>query len=215
MTSAHGRALSTLERRNGQVFLLAAVLMAGVATYKGVMVYTPYHVPSVVDIAYGGVSLLAPVLAMLGLHPRLREVAPRLSTAGATAALVAAAAVVTILTWFVATTLQLGRFPVIPEEVPVWAALALFLVFITLALGFLLFGVVGLRSTVLAPRVGLLLVVPAVMWLGLIVTTLVPGIDGMAVSFYVYVVNAVTFLAIGRRIRTGSLAPDRGEAAVA
>lgn len=215
MTSVHSGLLGTLEQRNGQVFLVAAVLMAGVATYKGVMVYTPYHVPSVVDIVYGGLSLLSPVLAMLGLYPRLREAAPRLSMAGAVAALVASVGVVVVLGWFVGTTLQLGRFPALSGDVPVWAVLSLFVVFVTLALGFLSFGVASLRTAVLPQRVGLLLLVPAGMWLSLIVTGLAPGIDGIEFSFYAYLVNTGAFLLVGRRLRDGSEPAGRGDPAAA
>lgn len=197
-----------LEKWNSQVFLLAGVLLAGVALYKGVGDVTSWSVTMEVDLVVGGLALMAPVIGLLGLYPGLREAAPRLAVVGILSALISTVVVLTILGWFVTTTLQLGRFPVW-DEAPIWAAAALAVVFLTLALGFLLFGLAGLRTSVLSRRVSLLLIVPAVMWIGLLANVglrVIPNFD-----FYVYVVNFVTVLAIGYLVRNGRELTDRSE----
>lgn len=184
-----------LREWNGQLFLLAGVLLAGVALYKGIGAFTSVDVPSAVDTLYGGLGLLAPVVALLGLYPGLRKTVPRLSRAGILSAAVSAIFVLFIWGWYLGTTVQLGRFPRIPEEAPIWAALALLGNFLTISIGFLLIGVSSLRSDVLPKPGGLLLLIPGIMWMALILNIplrVIPELD-----FYVYVINALTVSAVG------------------
>jgi vacuolar-type H+-ATPase subunit I/STV1 len=210
MTSTGRIPWKALSEWNGQAFLAAAVLLAGVALYKGIGDFTSMTVPSAVDTGYGGLALLAPVVALLGLYPRIRESAPRLSGAAAVSSVLSAVAVFVIWAWFFGTTLQLGRFPMIPEEAPVWAAAALALNFLTLSVGFLLFGIASVRSSNVPKSVGLLLLIPGIMWIGLIVNIGVRAIPNM--DFYVYIVNAVAVLAVGYLIWTGGQSTGRSDA---
>lgn len=191
-----------LKERNGQLFLLAGVLLAGVALYKGIGAFTSVDVPSAVDTLYGGLGLLAPVVALLGLYPGLRETVPRLSRVGILSAAVSAIFVLIMWGWFLGTTIQLGRFPRIPEEAPIWAALALLGNFLTISIGFLLIGVSSLRSAVIPKPGGLLLLIPGIMWMALILNIplrVIPELD-----FYVYVINAITVSAVGYLLLTSS-----------
>lgn len=199
-----------LEQWRATAFLIAGVLLAGVAVYKGIGAFTSWSVTMEVDLIVGGLALIAPVVGLLGLYPRLREAAPRVSLIGIVSAVVSAGVVLAVLVWFFATTLQLGRFPVW-NEAPVWTAAALAVVFLTLSLGFLLLGVASLRTTALSRPVSLLLVVPAVMWLGLLANVFVRAIANL--DFYVYVVNAAVVLAIGYFLRTETEPTDRAEPA--
>lgn len=210
MTSAGRIPWRALNRWNGQAFLAAAVLLAGVALYKGIGDFTSMTVPSAVDTGYGGLALLAPVVALLGLYPRLRESSPRVSTAALGSSVLSAVAVFIIWLWFFGTTLQLGRFPMIPEEAPVWAAAALALNFLTLSVGFLLFGVASVRSISVSKSVGLLLLIPGIMWIGLIVNIGVRAIPNM--DLYVYIVNSVAVLAVGYLIWTEGQSTGRTDA---
>lgn len=198
------------EQWRAAAFLIAGVLLAGVAVYKGVGAFTSWSVTMEVDLIVGGLALIAPVIGLLGLYPRLREAAPRISLIGIVSAVVSAGIVLAVLVWFFATTLQLGRFPVW-NEAPVWTAAALAVVFLTLSLGFLLLGVASLRTTALSRPVSLLLVVPAVMWLGLLANVFVRAIANL--DFYVYVVNAAAVLAIGYFLRTETEPTDHPEPA--
>lgn len=189
-----------LEARNGQLFLLAGILLAGVALYKGVGAFTSIAVPSAVDTLYGGLGLLAPVVALLGLYPGLRKAVPRLSRVGVISAALSAIFVLIMWGWFVGTSLQLGRFPRIPEEAPIWAALALLGNFLTISVGFLLIGVSVYRSDLVPKPGGLLLLIPGVMWLTLILNIplrIIPELD-----FYVYVINAIAVTAVGYLLLT-------------
>lgn len=199
-----------LEQWRAAAFLIAGVLLAGVAVYKGVGAFTSWSVTMEVDLIVGGLALIAPVVGLLGLYPRLREAAPRVSLIGIVSAVVSAGVVLAVLVWFFGTTLQLGRFPVWTEA-PIWTAAALAIVFLTLALGFLLFGVASLRTLVFSRPVSLLLLVPAIMWLGLLVNVFVRAIANL--DFFVYVVNAATVLAIGYLLRAADVPTDRAEPA--
>jgi hypothetical protein len=201
-----------LEALNGQLFLLAGVLLAGVALYKGVGAFTSTSVPPAVDTLYGGLGLLAPVVALYGLFPALRESASRLSLVGLVSATLSALFVFVMWGWFLGTTFQLGRFPQIPEEAPIWAALALIGNFLTISIAFLLLGIGSLRANSLPVPGGVLLLIPGLMWLALLLNIplrIVPELD-----FFVYVINAVSVFAVGYLLVSrdqpvgGTQAPD-------
>lgn len=183
-----------LEKWNAQVFVLIGLLFAGVVLYKGADAFTAWTVSTVIDTGFGGIALVAPLFGLLGLYPRVRDAAPRLTAAGIVSSGVAAISVLAVWTWFFGTALQLGRFPTF-EEYPVWGAAALLLIFITLSVGFLSFGVAGLRSNSLQRSASVLLMIPAVMWIGLLVNLPVRAIPEL--DFYVYVVNALTVMTLG------------------
>lgn len=195
-----------LEKWNAQVFVLIGALLAGVALYKGADAFTAWTVSSAIDTGYGGLALVAPFFGLLGLYRGIRDAAPRLTATGVVSGGVASLLVLAVWTWFFGTALQLGRFPSF-EEFPVWGAAALALIFITLSVGFLSFGVVGFRSNSLPPLVGLLLVVPAVMWIGLLVNVVVGVIPEL--DFYVYVVNSLTVLTVGYLLWSAEQPPSQ------
>lgn len=210
MVGVSAERLELFEQHTALLFLIAGVLFAGVAIYKGFHGFTSWSVPMEIDIVVGGLALIAPALGLLGLYPRVKEAAPRLSGVGIVSAVLAAVVVLAVLVWFFVTTLQMGRFPVW-DEAPVWTAAALVLVFLTLSLAFLLFGMAGLRTTVLSRRVSLLLFIPAVLWLGLLGNVALRVIPEM--DFYVYVVDSVAALAIAHRLKTEAEPADRAEPA--
>lgn len=200
--------LESLEQYTTSLFLIAGVLFAGVALYKGMDAFTGWSVPMEIDTVVGGLALIAPAVGQVGLYSRVRDAAPRLSIAGIGFAILAAAVVLVVMVWFFVTTLQMGRFPVW-DEAPVWTAVALIIVFLTLSLGFILLGVAGLRTTALSRQVSLLLFIPAVLWLGLlgnVALSVIPEMD-----FYVYVVDTVTALAIAYLLRADPEPMDRAE----
>lgn len=184
---------------SGIVMLVAGVALAGVAVYKAVFVFTSVEVSTVVDTGYGGLALLLTGVALLGLYPRVRDVSPKTATAAAVSSGLSISFVIAVWGWLIGTTLQLGRVPVIPEEAPVWAAVALLGNFITLSAGFILFAVASRRTAAVPRSASGLLIVPAFMWLGLIANIGINLIPNMSIP--VYVVNAITVGAVGYIIR--------------
>lgn len=196
-----------LESVTWQAFLVAGVLLAGVAVYKGLGDFTSTSVPAVVDTMYGGFSLVAPVLGLLGLASQVRADSPRLATAGGVLAAISVSFVLAVWIWFVGVTLALGRFPLIPEESPIWTAGALLLNFITLSSGFVLLGIASTRCQSISSTVALLLMVPGIMWTSLIVNVAVGAIPNY--DFYVYVIIGACVMAIGYRLRLTDATVDR------
>lgn len=189
-----------LDARSEMALSVAGVALAGVAVYKAVFVLTPVEVSTVVDTGYGGLALLLTGVALLGLYPRVREGAPKLATAAAASSVVSICFVIVVWGWLVGTTLRLGRVPAIPEEAPVWTAVALLGNFITLSGGFLLLAVASRRTAAIPRLVSGLLLVPALMWVGLIANVAVDLIPNM--SILVYMVNAIAVAGIGYTIRS-------------
>lgn len=199
MPSTRTSRLAALESRTGSLFLVAGFLLAGVALYKGVAVVTGGQPSALVDIGYGGLALLFPIVALLSLYPRLRADGSRLAALGLGSAIVSGLFVIAIWGWLAGAILDLGRVPEIPGEAPVWTAAALLGNFITLSLGFILTGGAVRRVDSIPSSVGLLLAIPGLMWLALIlniVLQVVPNFD-----LVVYVVNAVAVLATGTVLR--------------
>jgi len=188
-----------LDARSGVLFLVAGVALAGVAVYKTVFVFTSVEVSTVVDTGHGGLALLLTAVALLGLYPRLREVSPKATAAAAASSGLSIGFVIVVWGWLVGTTLQLGRVPVIPEEAPAWAAVALLGNFITLSIGFLLFAVASRRTAAVPHSASLLLIVPPLMWVGLIVNIAVGLVPNMSIP--VYTVNAFAVGAVGYAVR--------------
>lgn len=199
MSSTHTDQWKRLDARSDIALLIAGVALAGVAVYKAVFFLTSVEVSTVLDTGYGGLALVLTGVALLGLYPRVREGAPKLATAAAVSSGLSICFVIVVWGWLIGTTLQLGRVPVIPEEAPVWTAVALLGNFITLSVGFILLAVASRRTAVIPRLASGLLVVPALMWLGLIANIAVNIIPNM--SILVYVVNAIAVGGIGYIIR--------------
>lgn len=199
MLSTYTERLERFDAWCGIVMLVAGVALAGVAVYKAVFVFTSVEVSTIVDIGYGGLALLLTGVALLGLYPRVRDGAPKTATAAAVSSGLSICFVLVVWGWLIGTTLQLGRVPVIPEEAPVWTAVALLGNFITLSAGFILLAVASRQTAALPRSASGLLLVPALMWLGLIANIAVSLIPNM--SILVYVVNAIAVVGIGYIIR--------------
>ncbi len=200
MSSLHVEWWERFEAKSGTSLLVAGVALAGVAVYKTVFFHTPVEVSTVVDIGYGGLALLLTGVALLGLYPHVRDASPRTATAAVASSVLSVIFVTVLWGWLISATLRLGRAPVMPEEVPIWAGLALLGNFITLSVAFVLFAVASRRTAAVPSSASILLVVPALMWLGLIANIAI-NFHPQNMSILVYVVNAITVGAIGYVIR--------------
>lgn len=193
-------------------FLFAGVMAFSYAVLKGLKAYAGLEVVSVFDVLWGGFVLLVPVVALLGLFPQLREASPRLAIAAAAVTGIAGLGIVAIQLQLIVTTLTMEGYPEIPGDTPAWPVFVLFLVFVTLALGFLLSGVAARRSDAVSRTVARLLVVPFLGWFGLIVANVVLP-SGDYLGMFAYAPIGVALLAIGYLLRAESAPTDRAESA--
>jgi hypothetical protein len=197
-----------LEQRTKTVFLVAGVILLGYAVSKAIYTFTDVTAIGAFDVTFGGTGLLVAMVGLLGLYPRLRDGAPRLSFAGVAATVIGAVGTLAVLGWVASATLLREGYPAIPEEAPAWTVAALFIVFITLALGFLLFGATSLRTDVFSQTIGRLLVVPGLAWIGLIVSNLFLP-PGQYLGLLAYVPISLALLAIGYCLPTGVVQTDQ------
>lgn len=192
---------NSLAKWNGGFFLFAGVMAFTYAILKGLKAYAGLEVITVFDVIWGGFVLLVPVLALLGLYPRLREATPRLSLAALTVTVIAGVAIVAVQLQMVLTTLTVEGYPEIPGDGPAWPVFALFLIFVTLALGFLFSGVAARRSAGVPRTVAGLLVVPFFGWTGLIVANVVLP-SGDYLGLFAYAPIGIALLGVGYLLRT-------------
>lgn len=172
--------------------------MVGYAVTKAIYTFTPVTPIGAFDVSFGGIGILVTTVGLLGLYPRVRDHAPRLSLAGVVVTVVGVVTVLAVLGWLGGTTLVKAGYPAIPEEAPAWTLVAFFTAFFTIAVGFLLLGVASLRSNDLSPTIGYLLVVPGLGWIGLFVANLIPLIPpGQYLGLIAYVPISLAMLAIG------------------
>lgn len=199
MSSSHTGRWERLDNRCEIAMLVAGVALAGVAVYKAVFFLTPVEVSTVVDTGYGGLALVLTAVALLTLYPRVWDGAPKTATTAALSSGLSIGFVIVVWGWLIGTTIQLGRVPIIPEEAPIWTAVALLGNFITLSLGFILFAVASHRTDSIPRSASRLLLVPALLWLGLIANIAISLIPNM--SILVYAVNAVAVGGVGYLLR--------------
>lgn len=199
-----------LETWNPTVYLFAGIMAVSYAVLKGLKAYAGLEVITVFDVLWGGFVLLIPVFALLGLNPRLRDGAPRLARGAAIVTALAGIGIVAIQLQMIVTTVSVEGYPEIPGDGPAWPVVALILVFITLALGFLLSGVAARRTDDLSGTVAGLLVVPFLGWVGLIIANVVLP-SGDYLGLFAYAPIGVALLAIGYLLRTEDMSPEPKE----
>lgn len=204
---AMSRIWTRLEQSNPTVFLIGGVLLLSYAVLEGVSAFAGMEPQTALKTGYGGIVLLVPVFALLGLYPHLHEHTPRLSRAGLVTTILSGFLTLVLLVWLVGVTLQMDGLPEIPADAPVWTAAALLLGFLLLAVSFLLFGLASLRTPVVSRTVALLLLVPAAGWFGLMVANVVLP-SGDYLGFAAYTPISVAVLAIGYLLRTTAVSPD-------
>lgn len=200
----------SLESWTPSAFFVGGIVLLGYAALKSALLLTGGVVPDVVQTTIGHFGLLIPTLALLGLYPRLRDAAPRLSLAGVASSAVSGALNVILLVVLLQITLTMEGYPAIPEDTPLWGTLVLFLGLLTIMLGFFLMGIATLRTDVVSRSVSYLLLVPAVMWAALFVMH-ATGVDGTVIGVVVYTPIGVSLLTIGYHLRRTPAPIDRGQ----
>lgn len=157
--STHGpRSARTLETRSSSFFLVAGGFFCLFAGFWGAFAFTAMNSEAVQNVV-GPLGWAAAFVGLLGLYGRLAEEALRVSLVAASfAGLGFAGAVVTVL----------GNFALLLDvvgELPEWFAVLQLLLLLGIVLGFFSYAVATLRSDTVPRRVGILLLVPAGLFL--------------------------------------------------
>jgi hypothetical protein len=188
-----------LERRSPELFLSAGVLLFGYAALNGLVAFTDMAYVAVEDVV-APAGLVLGLLGLLGVYPGLVDRSPKLARIGAVCAGLGALA-------FSVITLQ-GLAVLVGFESTSAPGILLLLGVVGMIPGYLSFGVATLRVSVDRRTVGLVLLLPAVVFAAMLLQPFVYAAFGvlsettMAWSnFGISSAQAVAHLAIGYKLR--------------
>ncbi|MFB6136310.1 MAG: hypothetical protein ABEJ04_06085 [Halobacteriaceae archaeon] len=193
----------SLERWRAGAFVGAAGLFAVFALLWGADAVTNIAPRPAVDV-FGPAGWVLGFVGLLGLYPGLAERAPRTSRAGAVFTTVGVVGAATT------AVVNLGQLTGITGEPPAWFAALNLLMLVGIVPGFLTVGVAVLRTDVQSRFLGMLLLVPALLFVVNVVrvTALGPRAPTGA-PFVLGGGQALALLAIGVRLRTAETPTDR------
>jgi hypothetical protein len=196
------RRWESLEQWRATAFLVAGGIFVVDAALLAVHMSTGTE-PAALGQAFVGASWTAAFVGLLGFYPSLADRSRWLARAGAVFAAIGA------ITMAAMATTSLGYFTgVLAGELSEVAMFFLPPVFIGIVLGFGLFGVASLRTGIYSRSVGLLFLLLPITFL-FNVGTGIAGFNPLAKVLGVVSVLALTMLAIGYLLRTGSALADR------
>lgn len=189
----------SLERRSPRLFLLAGILLLGYAALNGLVAFTDMAYVAVEDVV-APAGLVLGFLGLLGLYPGLVDQNPTLAKIGAVCVSLGAAG-------FSVITLQ-GLAVLAGLEATSVPGILLLVGAVGMIPGYLSFGVATVRASVDRRTVGLLLLLPAVVFAAMLSQPFVYAGFGvlsettMAWSnFGISSAQAVAHLAIGYKLR--------------
>lgn len=165
MRSTDNAVWRVLESWSSTAFLLAGVLLFGFVIISGAAAFTDVvreqgAVVGATVMVTGLFGLVAAVIGLIGLYPRLGQTAPRLSRAG----LGALALGLTGILVSIGTLAVVGP-PEQPGDVPAFIPPIFISSGVLIMTGYLLFAGVGIRTSTPSRRIGLLLAVPGIVLL--------------------------------------------------
>lgn len=191
----------TLEQWSATAFLAGGAILVGFAVSLAVIGILDGSAPSNI---FGGLGYMLAFLGLLGLYPGLADRSPRLARAGAVFA--ALGTVGFSLTFVAGVTEFMGI------DLPAWVSDAQLLNIIGLVLGFLTVGVASLRTEAHSWLLGLLLLVPAVIFaMNLVRVGVLGPFTPSWAPFLLGSMQALTMLAIGYLLRTEPTTADHVE----
>lgn len=191
----------TLEQWSTTAFLVGGAILVSFAVSLAVRGILDGSAPSNI---FGGLGYMLAFLGLLGLYPGLADRSPRLARVGA---VFAALGTVGFALTFVA-----GVTEFVGIDVPAWVSDAQLLNIIGLVLGFLTVGIASLRTEAHSRVIGLLLLVPAIVFAVNIVRVGVLGpFTPSWAPFLLGSMQALTMLAIGYSLRTEPARTGRAE----
>lgn len=205
----------SLEKWGPTAFIVGGLAWGVLIALAATNMVTAVTVPSGLIPVFLIGGLLAAYIGLLGFYPQVSDTAPRLSLTG----VVATAVAIAILAFAVAYTVATSSFTQGPPF-PVFPLLVL-----STFIGFLLLGTASLRTSTPTRRIGILLIVPAVAWLGdilfVVITSAlevdaVVGIPLVVIPMLGIVVASVAMLGAGYLLRAhpDSTGRRRGEPSI-
>lgn len=191
-----------LEQWSATVFLVAGGLMVIHTMVHGLIAFTDTNYPLHHEMPFGVLGHILAFVALLGLYPRLGTRSPKLARTGA------GLAVLGIVGWFVIGAQTLLADAGVP--LPAWLDIFALMTIVTVILGYLVFGVAGLRTDNVTQTTALVILTPVLVMaynLSVALTT------GGTQEGQVFVAGgfALTHLAIGAALRFESFPPGGAE----
>lgn len=187
--------LAALDGRSGPLYLLAGGLLLAFAAETGLRTFVGTGVPVLHDVV-GPAGFWVGILGLLGLAPVLTAAGGRLVRVGAAIAVVPAVGWAVIVVWGLAETAGVvGAMAGPVVAVPIASFLGLMLAYLVTGLG-------TLRSDALPTHLGVMLLLPALVFVLLVAR--------LGTEFVIDLSHALVHLSIGVALVTGGLhAADR------
>lgn len=195
----HDGVTGVLHGKSPGLFLLAGILMVAFATNTYLTTFSGSGYP-VIQSVVGPAGFGLGTLALLGLYPTLVERTPRLARIAAAVAILPAIGWTIIVLGGVATTTGVLPADSSPPVVIPMGTIA------TTLLAFLLFGITTLRADTHSRLVGILLLVPAAMFV-LLMARLAP-------PFVIDSGHLVGILGTGIALRASGTPAERGDPSI-
>lgn len=172
MVTLNTRVRFALDRLRAEAFLAAGVLLLASPTHVVLELFMDVPLPSWLVALFVLPGLIATLVGLVGLYPRIADCAPRVALAAGVVTIVAGMILVVLLGWILGGSV-LMTVPGVGVGMPpgiLFLSLAM-----TLTLAFVLFGSASLRFAVPSRAVGLLLLSFALPWIVSLAATSVYG----------------------------------------
>lgn len=163
---------SALERRSAEAFLLAGVLLLASPAHVGLELFINVPLPSWMVASVILPGLIATLVGLVGLYPRIADRAPRMASVGGLFTGLAGTTLVVLLGWILGGSVLTAASGIAIGSPPDVAFLVLA---VTMTLAFVSFGTASLRVAVPSRPVGALLLSFALPWIGSLAATAVYG----------------------------------------
>lgn len=197
------RARTTLERWNADAFLVAGVLLLASPTHIVLESFLNIPLPTWIVASVILPGLIATLVGLVGLYPRIADRAPRMAAIGGLFTALAGTTLTVLLGWILGNSVLTAAWGMTIGSPPDIAFLSLV---VTMTLAFVLFGTASLRVAVPSRRVGTLLLSFALPWIVILVAQSVYGSAFPRwLTLAIYGPIPVVMLATGYTLRIESL----------
>ncbi|MFB6361284.1 MAG: hypothetical protein ABEH59_08180 [Halobacteriales archaeon] len=185
--------LQSLEKRSSTLFLVAAGLMVVHTVIHALIAFTNFTYPLHHEMPFGVVGHMLAFIALLGLYPQFVTRSPKLTRAGA------GFAVLGTVGWFVIGMMTLSEN--LGVSLPAWLGVFAPLTILTVILGYLAFGIAGLRTDIVTRTTALVVLTPVLVMIYNMAVALTTGgtQEGQVIVAGGF---ALTHLAIGAALRS-------------